>query len=131
MESIKKFEDFIPIDMNNSREYQITGDNLKPSGIHSRRGQEFYDRYTKVKIMGKSKYDLSSETFKLASRTDELGLLAQFCLQLERESIMSDVRLKQEMMEYLKNEIDKYIDAKLNSSEADKTESDEIDQNIN
>jgi hypothetical protein len=106
--NVKKFEEFVP----SGREYEILGDKKKPSLIHSRRDQEFYDRYTRRKLFGKSKYELSTEVFKLASSEGDLGLLAQFALQLERESIMSDVRLKEEVLLDIKSEIDLYFNKK-------------------
>lgn len=56
----------------------------------NRRTQYFYDYYTGKKITGKSKYELSSKVFDLAQRDDEIGILAQFCLQIERDSITAD-----------------------------------------
>ena len=43
----------------------------------------------------------NSKVFDLAQRTDEIGTLAQFCLQIERESIAGD--------DYIAREIDKGI----------------------
>lgn len=40
-----------------------------------------------------SKYELNSEVFKLAQRKDDIGVLAQFCLQIERESISADDKI--------------------------------------
>lgn len=108
--NIKKFEEFTP--STNSREYEILGDKKKPSLIHSRRDQEFYDRYTRKKLFGKSKYELSTEVFGMASEKSNIGTLAQFALQLERESIMSDVRLKEEILAEVKMEIDSYFSQK-------------------
>ena len=56
----------------------------------NRRTQYFYDYYTGKKITGKSKYELSKKVFDLAQRDDEIGILAQFCLQIERDSMTSD-----------------------------------------
>lgn len=108
--NIKKFEEFVP--STGSREYEILGDKKKPSLIHSRRDQEFYDRYTRKKLFGKSKYELSTEVFEMASEKSNIGTLAQFALQLERESIMSDVRLKEEILAEVKMEIDSYFSQK-------------------
>lgn len=60
----------------------------------NRRTQYFYDYYTGKKISGKSKYEINSKVFDLASRNDEIGLLAQFCLQLERDSITNDFSIR-------------------------------------
>lgn len=108
--NIKKFEEFTP--NKGGREYEILGDKKRPSLIHSRRDQEFYDRYTRRKLFGKSKYELSTEVFGLASEQGNIGTLAQFALQLERESIMSDVRLKEEVLAEVKMEIDSYFSQK-------------------
>lgn len=56
----------------------------------NRRSQYFYDYYTGKKITGKSKYELNSKVFDLAKRDDEIGILAQFCLQIERDSMVTD-----------------------------------------
>lgn len=60
----------------------------------NRRDQYFYDYYTGKKISGQSKYDLNKKVFELAQREDEIGILAQFCLQLERESMSYDYGLE-------------------------------------
>lgn len=108
--NLKKFEEFIPD--TKSKEYEILGNQVRPSNVHSMRDQQFYDRYTRKKLFGKSKYELNSEVFNLASKTDEIGTLAQFTLQLERESIMSDVRLKEEILSQVKKEINDYFSEK-------------------
>lgn len=56
----------------------------------NRRSQYFYDYYTGSRIAGKSKYELSKKVFDMAQRDDEIGLLAQFCLQIERDSMAHD-----------------------------------------
>jgi hypothetical protein len=63
----------------------------------NRRTQYFYDYYTGKKITGKSKYELNSKVFDLARRDDELGLLAQFCLQVERDSMTTDYSITGQM----------------------------------
>jgi hypothetical protein len=63
----------------------------------NRRTQYFYDYYTGKKITGKSKYELNSKVFDLAKRDDELGLLAQFCLQVERDSMTTDYSITGQM----------------------------------
>ena len=56
----------------------------------NRRNQYFYDYYTGSRIAGKSKYELSKQVFDMAKRDDEIGILAQFCLQIERDSMAHD-----------------------------------------
>lgn len=56
----------------------------------NRRTQYFYDYYTGKKITGKSKYELNKQVFDLARSDDEIGILAQFCLQIERDSMTGD-----------------------------------------
>ena len=72
------------------RDIEILGVSKMPSNILSRHSQSFYDYYTRQKFTGKSKYDLNREVYKLAQRKDEIGTLAQFCLQIERVSIATD-----------------------------------------
>ena len=72
------------------RDIEILGIDKMPSNILSRQNQTFFDYYTRQKFTGKSKYDLNREVYKLAQRKDEIGTLAQFCLQIERESIVTD-----------------------------------------
>jgi hypothetical protein len=103
---IKKIKDFIK---NESKRTEIFGVDRKPSNIISRQDQDFYDYYTRGKFRGMSKYDLNSEVFKLAQRKDDIGVLAQFCLQIERESIAAD--------DYLAKTLDKMskdLDMELN-----------------
>ena len=59
--------------------------------------QYFYDYYTGRKIKGKSKYELNSLVFDLAQRNDDIGILAQFCLQIERDSMTTDYTITGEM----------------------------------
>ena len=63
----------------------------------NRRTQYFYDYYTGKKITGKSKYELNSRVFDLAKRDDEIGILAQFCLQIERDSMTTDYSITGQM----------------------------------
>ena len=63
----------------------------------NRRSQYFYDYYTGSRISGKSKYELSKEVFQMAQRDDEIGILAQFILQVERDSIVNDYALQPEL----------------------------------
>jgi hypothetical protein len=86
MSNIERFEEF----NENSRNREILGIDRMPSNVRSRQDQEFYDYYTRQKFTGKSKYELNREVWKLAQREDEIGTLAQFILQIERESISSD-----------------------------------------
>lgn len=64
---------------------------------HNKRKQFFYDYYTGSRISGKSKYELNKEVFKMAQRDDEIGILAQFMLQIEREGIVHDYAIKSEL----------------------------------
>jgi hypothetical protein len=50
-----------------------------------------------------SKYELNSEIFKLAQKRDDVGILAQFCLQIERESIAADGHIVKALDEMSKN----------------------------
>ena len=60
----------------------------------NRRDQYFYDYYTSKKISGRSKYELNKKVFEMAQRDDDIGILAQFCLQIERESMSYDYDLE-------------------------------------
>lgn len=86
---IKKVSEFL----NEDRRTELFGLDKKPSNILSRQDQDFYDYYTQRKFRGMSKYELNSEVFKLAQRKDDIGVLAQFCLQIERESISADDKI--------------------------------------
>lgn len=89
--NIKRFNQFEESDSINERgRTELFGVDRKPSNVISRQNQDFYDFYTRRKFRGLSKYELNSEVFKLAQRKDEIGVLAQFCLQIERESIAAD-----------------------------------------
>jgi len=67
-----------------------TGGHRRIPAMTNRRTQYFYDYYTGQRIRGKSKYELNSEIFKMAQNDDEMGILAQFILQVERESMAYD-----------------------------------------
>lgn len=82
---IKRFSE-----INENVDADIFGIQRTPSYRGSRRGQMFKDYHTKQRFSGKSKYELSREIWKLAQRNDEIGILAQYLLQLERESIETD-----------------------------------------
>lgn len=84
---IKKLNEFV---VNERGRTELFGVDRKPSNVISRQDQDFYDYYTRGKFRGMSKYELNSEVFKLAQRKDDIGILAQFCLQIERESIAAD-----------------------------------------
>lgn len=84
---IKRLNEF---SINENRRTELFGVDRKPSNVLSRQDQDFYDYYTRGKFRGLSKYELNSEIFKLAQRKDDIGVLAQFCLQIERESIAAD-----------------------------------------
>ncbi len=59
--------------------------------------QNFSDYYTGKRISGKSKFILNQEVFKLAGREDEIGILAQYCLQIERDSMAHDQDIESNM----------------------------------
>ena len=82
---IKRFNE-----INENVDTDIFGIQRTPSFVGSRRNQTFKDYHTKQRFTGKSKYELSREIWRLAQREDEVGILAQYLLQLERESIESD-----------------------------------------
>ena len=68
--------------------------------IHSnpdRAEQNFSDYYTGKRVNGESKFVLNQEVFKLASRKDEIGILAQYCLQIERDSMAHDQEITSNM----------------------------------
>jgi hypothetical protein len=65
----------------------------KAYGGNNRKSQYFYDYYTGRKISGKSKYELNNKMFEMAKRNDEIGMIAQFCLQIEREGVAHDYDL--------------------------------------
>jgi hypothetical protein len=77
-------------EINENIDADIFGIQRTPSFVGSRRNQTFKDYHTRQRFTGKSKYELSREVWRLAQREDEIGILAQYLLQLERESIESD-----------------------------------------
>ena len=86
---IKRFNEYNSV--NEDRRTELFGNKDRmPSNVISRQNQDFYDYYTRNKIRGKSKYELNREVFKMANGNDELATLAQFLLQIERESIAAD-----------------------------------------
>jgi hypothetical protein len=82
---VKRFNE-----INENIDADIFGIQRTPSFVGSRRNQTFKDYHTRQRFTGKSKYELSREVWRLAQREDEIGILAQYLLQLERESIESD-----------------------------------------
>lgn len=90
---IKKLEEF------NEKRRELFGIDRQPSHVLSRQDQDFYDYYTRGKIRGQSKYELNSKMFELAKRDDEIGTIAQFCLQIERESIANNKHLADRLEE--------------------------------
>jgi hypothetical protein len=104
---IKKYKDFNNKKVSEAvtakaKKTEIFGVDRKPSNVMSREEQDFYDYYTRKKFRGMSKYELNSKVFDLAQKNDDLAVLAQFCLQIERESIAGD--------DYIAKEIDKGIE---------------------
>jgi len=89
---IVKFGDFL----NEERDHDIFG-TKKESNPHSRRNQNFYDYHTRQRVTGKSKYELNTTLFELSKRKDEIGTLAQFCLQVSRENRVSDQNINLRM----------------------------------
>jgi hypothetical protein len=95
---IKKFNQFNNIN-ENVINTGVTGlvSHDKGKKVHTnpnRTTQYFYDYYTGKRITGKSKYELNREVFDMAQRNDEVGILAQFMLQVERESMASDYNIQ-------------------------------------
>jgi len=97
---IKRFNQF----NENSTDYDIddvdvaglrdTKGNVKTHTGPDRRQQNFSDYYHGKRIVGKSKYELNDAVFKMAERDDEIGILAQYILQLERDSMAMDYEIK-------------------------------------
>lgn len=111
---IKRFKDFNDsINENNKSRPELFGNvGRRPSYVLSRQDQDFYDYYTRSKFRGLSKYDLNNELFKFAQREDEIGIIAQFCLQLQRESISADDYIIKMLEEIPNLEISDQIDYK-------------------
>lgn len=106
MKHIKRLNDFFT---NENRRTELFGVDRKPSNVIARQDQDFYDYYTRRKFRGLSKYELNSEVFKLAQKKDDIGILAQFILQIERESIAADdyiVKTLEQMSKQLDVEIE-------------------------
>lgn len=98
--------------LNERRDIEILGVKRSPSNVSARQDQLFYDYYTRQKFRGSSKYELNKEVYKLAQRKDEIGILAQFCLQLERESIASDDDIVNNLDDIKRSSIDNDIERK-------------------
>lgn len=99
---IKRFNEIEDNNLNENIDPDLLGITTKSgrrTGTRNpnRRRQYFYDYYTGKKISGKSKYELNSKVFDLAQRDDEIGILAQFCLQIERDSITTDYSITGQM----------------------------------
>lgn len=98
---VKRFNEFNNIneDKDNSDILGVTtpDGNRRIPKTNNRRNQYFYDYYTGSRIAGKSKYELNKEVFNLAQRKDDIGTLAQFMLQIEREGIVHDYAIKSEL----------------------------------
>jgi hypothetical protein len=128
---IKKLDEF---STNENRRTELFGVDRQPSNVISRQDQDFYDYYTRGKFRGMSKYELNSEVFKLAQRKDDIGVLAQFCLQIERESIAADdyiVKTLEDMSKKLDIEIEELTDIRDEISqgiEVDDVDLDDIEE---
>lgn len=83
----------------------IFGIQRTPSFAGSKRNQVFKDYYTKQRFTGRSKYELSREIWRLAQREDEIGLIAQYLLQIERESIEGDDQIISNISDIERNAI--------------------------
>lgn len=124
---IQKLNEF---SIDEKKRVELYGIDKRPSNIVSRQDQDFYDYYTKSKFRGMSKYELNSEVYKLAQRKDDIGILAQFCLQIERESISSDdniVELTDKMLKSL--ELEDGVINDINDRVKQGTEVDDIQTN--
>lgn len=82
---------------NEDKDQSIFGIDKLPSNIHSRMNQNFYDYHTRGRVTGKSKYELNRELFELAQKEGDIGIIAQFCLQITRESIVSDEKIQTQL----------------------------------
>jgi hypothetical protein len=76
-------------------------DNTETMGIRTRYGrkshtnpdrkeQHFTDYYTGARITGLSKFEIKQKIMQMAQGKDDLAILAQFCLQIERDSMQHD-----------------------------------------
>ena len=96
---IKRFNEISEKEVNENIDSDILGITT-PTGRRvgtknpNRRSQYFFDYATVKRITGKSKYELNKKIFDLAQRDDEIGTIAQFCLQIERDSITNDYSIR-------------------------------------
>ena len=92
--------------LNEKARTELFGNERSPSNVISRQDQHFYDFYTRKKFKGMSKYELNSEVYKIAKKDKEnMGILAQFCMQIERESIAADDYIVSILDEITKSDI--------------------------
>lgn len=99
---IKRFNEYSNSDnedkkVSEDKNLGIFGVDKLPSNVHSRMTQNFFDYHTRGRVTGKSKYELNRELFELAQKEGDVGTLAQFCLQITRESIMSDENIEKRL----------------------------------
>ena len=99
--NIKRFNDFSDDSVSENIDTDIMGittvSGRRIPTNPNRRTQYFYDYYTGKRITGKSKYELNSKMFDMAKRDDEIGIIAQFCLQVERDSMSIDYSMSGQM----------------------------------
>lgn len=115
---IKKFSEYGENSNLNEKRTELFGVDRSPSNVISRQDQDFYDYYTRGKFRGLSKYELNSKIFELAQGDDDLAVLAQFCLQIERESIAAD--------DYIVDKVEELADKKNKNHEKIKKDLDDI-----
>ena len=98
---IKRFNEHSNSDENKKvseeRNLGVFGIDKLPSNVHSRMTQNFFDYHTRGRVTGKSKYELNRDLFELAQKKGDIGTLAQFCLQITRESIQSDENMEKRL----------------------------------
>jgi hypothetical protein len=92
MKNLKSYSEHNNLTDNNENvDYDIIGmHNSKIATAQTRRRQYLYNYHTGEKISADSKYELSRRIFDLAKRSDEIGDLAKYCLQIEKDSIAGD-----------------------------------------
>lgn len=91
---IAKFHEFESINESIDDDvYGLADAGLKAHGGTNRKTQYFYDYYSGRRISGMPKYELNNKLFEMAKRKDDIGIIAQFCLQIEREGIAHDYDL--------------------------------------
>jgi hypothetical protein len=62
-----------------------------------RKEQHFIDYYTGARITGMSKFELKQKIMQMAQGNDDMAVLAQFCLQIERDSMAHTYALSDEI----------------------------------